>query len=372
MPVTGNNIFMLEVIVYRLTLTDQIQMRNTCPVCVCFQFPGLVELVVCEGGFCSDGRVGGGEIVMTNGKSCLFAISNADLCRVARDFRAVIGVNRRVVGEQQMRYVAQTHLEFDRTFTDIILNPNQVERFRKLKRVLPLYDNGRPNPVGSIELFVRLTSQGDLVVTHFNRAPDSNNYQYKSVPVEISTINCSERRSHDSKKICKHKTSCRNKRPKCRQDNHCGEPRRRSKVSETETTLNCEKEMRQANCVLTMLEKLKTLYTEMETTPLMNSSEFDTDKTDRGKPCMFDLNCPAARCPFRESKKANEFVGHLVNGTYPENEQTPNNLLNNREIVDDADLFVINVGLVDPCRVIAPAKYKDGCSQYFETDFSTK
>ncbi|CAH1730958.1 unnamed protein product [Aphis gossypii] len=369
MPVTGNNIFMLEVIVYRLTLTDQIQMRNTCPVCVCFQFPGLVELMVCEGGFCSDGRVGGGEIVMTNGKSCLFAISNADLCRVARDFRALISVNRRVVGEQQLRYVAQTHLEFDRTFTDVILNPNQVERFRKLKRVLPLYDNGRPNPVGSIELFVRLTSQGDLVVTHFNRAPDSNNYQYKSVPVEMSTINYSERKPHDSKRICKHKTSCKNKRPKCRQGNHCGEPRRGPKVPETETTLICEKEMRQANCVLTMLEKLKTLYNEMETTPLMNSSEFDTEKTDRGKPCMFDLNCPAARCPFRESKKANEFVGHLVNGTYPENEQSPNNLLENREIVDDADLFVINVGLVDPCRVIAPPKYKDGCSQCFETDF---
>jgi len=136
--------------------------------------------------------------------------------------------------------------------------------------------------------------------------------------------------------------------------------------------LNCKKEMRQANCVLTMLEKLKTLYTEMLITPLMNSSEFDTDKTDQGKPCMFDLNCPAARCPFRESKKANEFVGHLVNGTYTENEQTHNNLLDNREIVDDADLFVINVGLVDPCRVIAPAKYKDGCSQCFETDFLTK
>jgi len=112
---------------------------------------------------------------------------------------------------------------------------------------------------------------------------------------------------------------------------------------------------------LMMLEKLKTLYNEMETTSLMNSSEFDTDKTDRGKPCMFDLNYPAARCLFRESKQANEFIGNLVNDTYPKNEQTPNNLLDNREIVYDADLFVINVGLVDPCRVIASAKYKDGC-----------
>ncbi|XP_025192872.1 uncharacterized protein LOC112592926 [Melanaphis sacchari] len=353
MPVTGNNIFMLEVIVYRVTLTDQVQIHNTCPVCVCFRFPGLVELVVCEGGFCADGKVGGGEILMTYGKSCLFAISNADLCRIARDFRAIISVNRRVDGEQQMRYVAQTHLEFDRTFTDVILNPNQAERFRKLKKVLPLYDNGRPNPVGTIELFVRLTSQGDLVVTHFNRAPDSNNYQYKSVPIQMSETKCSERRSLP-KKICKHKTSCRNKLPKSKQDPHC------------------DKEIRQANCILTMMEKLKALYKEMETTSLAQNSEFDTNKTDRGKPCMFDLNCPVVRCPFRKSQPENAFVDHLINGTRPDNDQSPNSSLDDREIVDDADLFVINVGRVDPCRVITPPKYKDGCSQCFETDFPKK
>jgi len=82
---------------------------------------------------------------------------------------------------------------------------------------------------------------------------------------------------------------------------------------------------------------------------------------------MFDLNGLDYRCPFRESKQANEFVGHLVNGTRLENEQSSNNLLDNHEIVDDANLFVINVGLVDPCWVIAPVKYKNGCSQCFET-----
>jgi len=135
MSITGNNLFMLEVIVYRVTLTDQIQIHNTCPVCVCFRFPGLVELVICEGGFCADGKVGGGEILMTNGKSCLLTVSTADLCRTARDFCAIISVNRRALGEQQMRYVAQTKLEFDRTFVDVILNPNQDQRARKLKRV---------------------------------------------------------------------------------------------------------------------------------------------------------------------------------------------------------------------------------------------
>jgi len=129
----------LEVIVYRVTLTDQIQIHNTCPVCVCFRFPGLVELVICEGGFCSDGTVGGGEILMTNGKSCLLTVSTADLCRTARDFCAIISVNRRVLGEQQMRYVAQTKLEFDRTFIDVILNPNQDQRTRKLKRVTYIF-----------------------------------------------------------------------------------------------------------------------------------------------------------------------------------------------------------------------------------------
>lgn len=139
MPATGNNIFMLEVVVYRVTLTDQIQIQNTCPICVCFQFPGLIDLVICEGGFCADGVVGGGEVRMTDGKSSLFAINAADLCRTARDFYAIISVNRRVNGEQKMRYVAQTRLDFDRTFTDLILDPDQVQRTRKLKRVTHEY-----------------------------------------------------------------------------------------------------------------------------------------------------------------------------------------------------------------------------------------
>lgn len=53
----------------------------------------------------------------------------------------------------------------------------------------------------------------------------------------------------------------------------------------------------------------------------------------------FDLNGPTASCPFMESKHTNEFVGPLVDGTRLENEQSPYNLLDNREIVDDADTF---------------------------------
>ncbi|CAI6363535.1 unnamed protein product [Macrosiphum euphorbiae] len=358
MSVTGNNLFMLEVIVYRVTLTDQIQIHNTCPVCVCFRFPGLVELAICEGGFCADGKVGGGEILMTNGKSCLLTVSTADLCRTARDFCAIISVNRRVLGEQQMRYVAQTKLEFDRTFVDVILNPIQDQRSRKLKKVLPLYDNGRQHPVGTVEVFVRLTSQGDLVVTHFNRAPDSDKYQYKAinefVPTQ-STMDCTERIMLNPKKICKHKTSCRNKRPKVKQDpdSYCGS------------------EMKRANCVMTMMEKLTALYKEVKTISQPQGGEVDADGDQQGKPCMFDLNCPASRCPFRTGQAANAFVGHLIDGTRPGNVGSSNNRLKNHEIVDDADLFILNVGRVDPCRVVAPLVYKDGCSQCFETDFST-
>ncbi|XP_060837317.1 LOW QUALITY PROTEIN: uncharacterized protein LOC132919609 [Rhopalosiphum padi] len=337
MPATGNSTFMLELIVYRVTLTDQIQMHNTCPVCVCFRFPGLVELVVCEVGFCADGNVGDGEILMTNGKSCLFPIDNADLCRAARDFCAKISVNRRVDGEQKMRYVAQTHLEFDRTFTEVILNPNQVERSRKLKRVLPLYEKGRPNPVGSIEFFVQLTSQGD---------------QYKAVPMQPSTVNCPERKPLPPKKICKHKASCRKNRPKSKED------------------LQCAKELRRrSNYILTIMEKVKALYNVMETiNEPLRSGRSRSKKTNRRKRCLFDRNCPVANCPFRKSEPENTFVDHPIKGTRPGDERPPKKLSEDRELVDDANLFVINVGRVDPCRVKAP-KYKDGSSQYFESDF---
>jgi hypothetical protein len=121
-----------------------------------------------------------------------------------------------------------------------------------------------------------------------------------------------------------------------------------------------------------MMEKLKDLYKEMETTKSLRNDQLGSKNTNRGKPCMFDLNCPVARCPFRKSEPENAFVDHLIKGTRPGDEQRPKKLLEDRELVDDADLFVINVGRVDPCRVIAPVKYKDGCSQYFESDFSRR
>lgn len=142
----------------------------------------------------------------------------------------------------------------------------------------------------------------------------------------------------------------------------------------------CVPEMKQANCVLTMMEKLKGLYEEMKTAaPMMYSEEAG----EQGKPCMFDLNCMATHCPFRTAEQANAFVGHLINGTRPGDDRLPINVKpsdyrdveiaddpNNLEIVDDADLFVVNTGRVDPCRVTAPLEYQENFTQCFDTDFS--
>jgi len=131
--------------------------------------------------------------------------------------------------------------------------------------------------------------------------------------------------------------------------------------------------MKQANCIITMMEKLIALSKQMKTSPpeqtagKLNKVKYQSQK---GKPCMFNLNCPANRCPFRTGKAANEFVNDLVDGTRPATAFSLKKRLNKREIVDNADLFVVNVGRVDPCRVVAPLVYKDGCTQYLETDFS--
>ncbi|XP_015365041.1 PREDICTED: uncharacterized protein LOC107162593, partial [Diuraphis noxia] len=358
MSITGNNIFLLEAIVYRVTLTDQIQVQNTCPVCVCFQFPGLIDLMVCEGGFCADGVVGGGKVLMANGKSCLFTVDKADLCRTAREFRAIISVNRRVVGEQQMRYVAQTELVFDRMFVDILLNPYQDEKVRTLKRDLPLYEKGRPKPVGTVEVLVRLSSQGNLVVTHFNRSPNSDKYNYKpvneNVPTHVSAINCSESLTLKPKKICKHKATCKNKRPKTKQ----------------EPSSYCASKIKQANCIMTMMEKLATLYKQTKIKTPVSTDKLNQDKNQshKGKQCLFNLNCPVDRCPFRTGKLTNDYVSNLIESNCPGKAVSCNKRSRKHEIVDNADLFVVNVGRVDPCRVVAPLVYKDGCTQCFETD----
>lgn len=54
-------------------------------------------------------------------------------------------------------------------------------------QALALYENDRPNSVGVVEVIVRLTSHGDLLVTQFVWNVDSNKYQYKGVDEFVPT-----------------------------------------------------------------------------------------------------------------------------------------------------------------------------------------
>jgi len=78
---------------------------------------------------------------------------------------------------------------------------------------------------------------------------------------------------------------------------------------------HCGSEMKQANCVVTMMEKLTTLYKEVKTISQAQGGEVDADGDQQGKPCMFDLNCLATRCPFSTGQEANAFVGNLIDDT---------------------------------------------------------
>jgi len=124
--------------------------------------------------------------------------------------------------------------------------------------------------------------------------------------------------------------------------------------------------MERANCILMMMKKVLVLNKEMKKqAPYRNKSKGD-GKYNR-KPCLFDQNCPAVRCPFRTHEASNAFVERLIKGTRPR--KSPKKKLKN-EIVDGPDLFIVNVGRVDPCREGVPV-YQDGFTQCFETDFPT-
>lgn len=141
----SNCVFLLEAIAYRVTLADADHATgNTCPVCVCFRFPGPIDLDVCEGSVCGTDS-GGDEVNVTRGKSCLFAVDARDLCRTARDFcdRTAVEVFRRVDdggddcdnGAAGVRPIGRARLKFDRTFEELILDPNGSDRARTLATV---------------------------------------------------------------------------------------------------------------------------------------------------------------------------------------------------------------------------------------------
>lgn len=133
---SGNsNMFHMEVFVNCVRLFDPDQASNTCPVCVGFRFPDIVDLEIGEDDLCGKMESGGNVICMTRGKSCLFAVESSNVCRAVRQFYADIGVFRRVTGTPESRLIAQTRLQFSRTFTDIIEAPDQPDQTRDVKQV---------------------------------------------------------------------------------------------------------------------------------------------------------------------------------------------------------------------------------------------
>lgn len=56
-----------------------------------------------------------------------------------------------------------------------------------MQQDLLLYESGRTKPVGTLEVIVRLTSHGNLLVTQFARDANSNNYEFTGLNQYVST-----------------------------------------------------------------------------------------------------------------------------------------------------------------------------------------
>lgn len=84
-------------------------------------------------------------------------------------------------------------------------------------QTLPLFENGRKKPVGTVEVFVRLTSQGKMLVTQFSKPKDSDKYHYKGlnefVPTDVQgPVKCTKcRRKRRRANNCR----IRNRKPPC-------------------------------------------------------------------------------------------------------------------------------------------------------------
>lgn len=137
--------------------------------------------------------------------------------------------------------------------------------------------------------------------------------------------------------------------------------------------VNCDKHMKRVNCVLSAMELMKELFTK-SVFPLTakRSDGGDKQMADDGvNSCALDPDCPVAGCPFRLIEPPNAFVDRLISGGR-QRPCTVNSLARPAadsagEIVDDADLFAILVGRVDPCRTNAPV-YRNKFTQYLEED----
>lgn len=90
-------------------------------------------------------------------------------------------------------------------------------KLNKRFQTLPLFEDGRKTPVGTVEVFVRLTSQGKMLVTQFSKPKNGDKYHYKGlkefVPTDVQgPVNCTKcrRRRRYANNCC-----TRNRKPPC-------------------------------------------------------------------------------------------------------------------------------------------------------------
>lgn len=111
----------------------------------------------------------------------------------------------------------------------------------------------------------------------------------------------------------------------------------------------------------------------------------DVDRAKVGQPCVFDQQCPIANCPFRYDVSPSEAEGEELVSSTPELDRltrAPLAWKSNDDahtqskpptvdyIEDDADLFIVGVGRVDPCQIKEPV-YRVIETQYSMSDIST-
>lgn len=126
------------------------------------------------------------------------------------------------------------------------------------------------------------------------------------------------------------------------------------------------------------MDQIKELYDQAMALKKQDKHRDSITSTENGIPqlgkCLFDRNCPVPGCPFREgqSKKPNASVDQKASVDAVPKAVEDNELKTQKndgrrmeskrsskmEIVDDADLFVVKVGRVDPCHMNV-LKYQD-------------
>lgn len=136
--------------------------------------------------------------------------------------------------------------------------------------------------------------------------------------------------------------------------------------------------------MLNVMELMRDMFTKAT---VDNSRRTDSDdRVNDGDSavhgdCMFDPECPLADCPFRADEPTGAFIDRLIDRDgrrvhTAASSITKRQLATDKSkpprsvataIVDDADMFTVRVGRVDPCRVKMVPR-RDGTTQYLQTD----